>query len=85
MVERPRADVSDKYSWWCPTCKTRKSIRVGSFFSKSKITLWQWLLLVYLWARNYPVTDAAEDADVSLGTAIDVFQWLREVCTTRLL
>ena len=39
MRERPRADVSDGASWWCPRCKTRKSIRSGSFFEKSHITL----------------------------------------------
>ena len=32
MEERPRRDVSDG---WCRNCKTRKSIREGSFFSKS--------------------------------------------------
>ena len=24
MRERPREDISDKSSWWCPQCKTRK-------------------------------------------------------------
>ena len=32
MRERPRSDVSDGVSWWCPSCKSRKSIRAGSFF-----------------------------------------------------
>ena len=31
MRERPRADVSDGASWWCPRCKTRKSIRSGPY------------------------------------------------------
>ena len=39
MQERVRSDVSDGVSWYCPQCYTRKSIRDGSFFSKSKITL----------------------------------------------
>ena len=41
--------------------------------------------MLYLWVREYPVTDVAEEAEVSKGSAIDVFQWLREVCTTKLL
>ena len=53
MRERPRADVSDGASWWCPRCKTRKSIRSGSFFEKSHITLQKWLLLFHFWARYY--------------------------------
>ena len=37
------------------------------------------------WAREYPVSDAAKEADVDRGTAIDVYRWLREVCSTKLL
>ena len=85
MRERPREDISDKSSWWCPQCKTRKSIRDGSFFAKSRLTLQKWLLILYLWAREYPVTDVAEEAEVDASTAVDIFQWLREVSTTSLL
>ena len=38
-----------------------------------------------MWVRQYPVTDVAEEAEVELHTAIDMFQWLREVCSTHLL
>ena len=41
--------------------------------------------MLYLWARQYPVTDAAEEAKMSLRVAIDIYQWFREVCTTKLL
>ena len=85
MREQPRRDVTDQYSWWCPQCKTRKSIRDGSFFNKSRITLQQWMLLMYLWSREYPVGDVTEEADVSNRMAIDVYQWLRDVCSTTLL
>ena len=85
MQERPRNDVSDGVSWKCPTCKGRKSIREGSFFAKSRITLQKFLLILHMWARQYPVSDVAEEAEVALSTAIDVYQWLREVCSTKLL
>ena len=85
MQKKCRRDVSDGESWWCPRCKTQKSIRDGSFFSKSRITLQNWLLIMYWWARQFPVTDTAEDAQVEEKTAIDVYQWLREVCSTRLI
>ena len=86
MRERPRSDVSDGVSWWCPSCKTRKSIRNGSFFQKSHITLQKWLLLLHLWSREYPVTCVAEDhVGIDSNTACDVYQWLREVCSTKLL
>ena len=39
---------------------------------------------MYFWAREYPVSDAAEEAEVE-KTAIDIYQWLRQVCSTRLI
>ena len=82
LREVPRKDVTDQYSFYCPQCKNRKGIRVGSFFAKSKQ---KWLLMIYLWAREYPVTDAAEEAQISERVAVDIYQWLREVCSTALL
>ena len=74
------------YSCWCKVCNIRKSsIREGSFFSKSKVTLQKWLLLLYLGARECPVSDASEEAEIHIGTGIDIYQWLREVCSVRLL
>ena len=72
MEERERSDVSDGVSWYCPQCYTRKTIREGSFFSKSRLTLQKWLLMMYLWARQYPVTDAMEEADVDRRAANDI-------------
>ena len=85
MVERERTDVSDGVSWYCPRCYTRKTIREGSFFAKSRLSLQKWLLLMYMWVRQYPVTDACEEVEVDQRTGIDVYQWLREVCSQRLI
>ena len=85
MVERERADVSDGVSWYCPQCYTRKSIRSNSFFDKSRLPLKKWFLIMYLWVRQYPVTDVYEEAEVAEHTAIDIYQWLREVCSQTLL
>ena len=85
MVERPRNDVSDGFSWWCRQCKGRKSIRDGSFFSKSHLPLQKWFILIFWWSHEYPVTDAAKVAEVDEGTAIDVYRWLREICSSKLL
>lgn len=85
MVERTRSDVSDGVSWSCPQCKCRKSIRDKSFFARSRMSLQKWLLLLYLWVRQYPVTDAMEEVKVAKSVAIDVYGWLRDVCSTKLL
>lgn len=70
MNEAHRRDVSDQY-----ICKTQRNIRHGNFFSKPKLPLQKWLLMLYMWAREYPVTDAAQEADIRL----------REMCSTKLL
>ena len=45
MRERPRRQAgSDGKCWYCPVCKTTKSIRHGSFFSRSKLSLQKWMV-----------------------------------------
>ena len=77
--------MSDRVRFRCPACHKCTSIRDSSFFSKSRMPLKKWLVLIYWWSRNYPVTDAASEAEVSEASACAVYKWLREVCTTRLL
>ena len=63
--ERERAQAgSDGVCWYCPSCKTIKSIRTASFFSKSKLTLQKWMIAMLWWSREYPVTDMAMEADI---------------------
>ena len=38
-----------------------------------------------MWVQQYPVRDAHEEAEVGEHTAIDVYQWLWEVCSQTLL
>ena len=86
MHERTRAQAgSDGICWYCTTCKTTKSIRHNSFFSKSKLTLQQWFIAILWWSREYPVTEMAMEAEIRQATACDIYQWLQEVCSTKLL
>ena len=73
MCISPRSDVSDGYRCRCPACHKCISIRDESFFIKSCITVQKWLVLMY------PVTAAAEEAEVTEATACVVYWWLREV------
>ena len=61
------------------------SLRSGSFFAKFRFPLQKWLLLMYLWVREYPIKDAQEEAEVAHDTAVCIYRWLREVCSTKLL
>ena len=82
-----RRDVVDGYRWRCPvtTCRKSVGIREGTFFEQTRITLQKWLILINWWVREYAVTDAIEEAEVSKHVGIDVYQWLREVCSTKLM
>lgn len=86
MTERRRAQAgTDLVSWSCRTCKTTRSIRDRSFFSGSKLTLQQWMIAILWWSREYPVTEMALEASITEETACNIYQWLREVCSTKLL
>ena len=74
-----RSDVTDRLVWRCHQCKTTKSIREGSFFTKSRLSLQKWLILLFYWARQFPVKDAGKDAEVHKNTACDVYRWLRSL------
>ena len=41
--------------------------------------------MVQEWAKESPVTDAADEAEIDICSAVDIYQWPREICTTKLL
>ena len=67
-----RGDVNDDCVWRCPQCKTTKSIREGSFFTKSRMPLKKWLLL----RAPVPAKDAAEEAEVDPNTSCDIYRYI---------
>ena len=67
--------MTDGVSWKCPHCKGCRSIRDGSFFSKSGLTLQKWLLLMMWAAWECPVTITATMVEVDVGTAINVYRY----------
>ena len=85
MILEPREDVSDKYRWRCTQCQNRLCLRKGSFYYNSRLPLQKWMILMHCWAYEYPVTTAAVEASVSEGAAVQVYQYLREVCSTTLI
>ena len=61
-------------------CRKSIGLRDGTFLS-----LRQWVVLMYWWIRQYPVSDAAQEAEVQGKTAIQVYQYLRDICSWRLM
>lgn len=72
----------DGYRWKCPACGARKSVRDGSFFSGSHLTLQQVVILVYCWSRDMPQKDIIHEANIDEKTAVDWCNFLREECET---
>ena len=52
----------------CSACKTTKSIRESSFFAKSRLPLKKWMLVMYWWARQYPVSDCKDETEIAANT-----------------
>ena len=84
MTMQDRSSISDGCQWRCSKCYKTVSIRKDSFFEKSRLPLQKWLLLMHWWTKEYPVTDAAEEVEVSKTTAIQIYPYLRDVCSHRL-
>ena len=40
---------------------------------------------MYWWVREYPVSDAAQEAKVDRKSAIQAYQYFRDICSWRLL
>ena len=87
MTLQSRSDITDKFRWTCPDSTRKKtlSMRSENFFDQSCHQLQQWIVLMYWWARQYPVSDAAEGAEVDKKTAIQIYQYCRDICSWRLL
>jgi len=71
----------DGRRWRCRPCMTPKSVRDGSFFSGSHLSLRQLILVVYCWARDMRQTAIMHEASLdSKHTVVDWCNFLREEC-----
>ena len=83
MTERPRQDVIDSFFGGVVTAKYVNPY--GKAVLKSLLEQKQWLLLLFLWAKDDPVTSVAQIMEISRPSPIDAFQWLREVFSSNRL
>ena len=79
MVTRPTTSAKDGFGWRCatqrcPKRRTYRTIRAGSFFERSRITLDKWLYVTYLWSQGTKVnsvrktsTDWREDRNTNVS------------------
>jgi len=77
--------VIDKYCWGCgkgkrgQRCNGTQSLRHSSWFSKSKLTLLEIMLLTYHIMQKMPYKAILQEHQVEYHTACDWFQFCREV------
>ena len=75
----------DKIILRCPKCKKTKSIRTGSFFSKSKLKLNTIVSIIYFLMADVLQKTIAELLDVEEHAIGDISNFLRESMGQRLI
>ena len=75
MVERPRDDVSDGVSWYCPQCYTQIVSRTAEVSNTP----------VHMCQANTQSQMPVKRLKLGNTQPIDIYQWLREVCSTALV
>ncbi|KAF0986120.1 hypothetical protein HZS_2291, partial [Henneguya salminicola] len=84
MILSSTADTKSKDGeiWRCykKKCDQTRSIRHKFFFKSSKLSLGQILLLIHLWAKQYPQNLIVEDLDFAKQTITDWSRFCRDLC-----
>ena len=71
----------DGYRWQCSGCKKQRSVREGSFFSRSHLPLESIIIIMYGFARDFPQNIIAIEAGgLSGNTVVDWMSFCRDVC-----
>lgn len=71
----------DGRRWSCRRCNVRKSIRDGSFFAGSHLTLKQIIIMMYCWSYDMPQDVMKHEAEVTTNhTVVDWCNFMREEC-----
>jgi hypothetical protein len=80
VMDKSRADGC---FFRCYVCKKTTSICTRSFLLHSKLSLGQLLLLFYLWTLKIGIEQAALMVSTSEKSAVDWYNLIREVCTSK--
>jgi transposase-like protein len=84
LVQRP--NKSDGYEWQCRRRRADqdhhvvRSLRKGTWFEDSKLTLEELVLLTYFWVEEYAQINVKKELEMSPNTILDWYSFCREVC-----
>ena len=73
---------TDGYIFSCDkrTCRKRRSIRLNSFFERSKLSLCDCMLFIHLWSKKYSEQLIADEYSFSNKTIVDWSRFCRDLC-----
>ena len=71
---------NEGYFWRCRQCRSFSSVRKGSFFKNTKVTLAGCLWLIKHWANRLTARASAADLGVSRKTVINFRKQIRNAC-----
>ena len=74
----------DGFCWRCSerSCRKKFSVKQGSWFEDSKLSVHTILKLTYFGCNGYSKKLAAQESEVSENCVVDWFNFCREVCIT---
>jgi len=75
----------DHFLFRCRKCKSSQSIRMGSFFEQTRLSIPQALYITCCWACKIPVKSASFISDVCDRSVSKWYAFLREKCSESLI
>ena len=85
MTIKPFERSCDKYAWRCKKCRATKSVRVGSWFSRSHLPLQTILQITSMWCNKKPSWLVRRELNIAQNTVIDWYNFCREICVEIML
>uniref|UniRef100_A0A914NRA4 ISXO2-like transposase domain-containing protein n=1 Tax=Meloidogyne incognita TaxID=6306 RepID=A0A914NRA4_MELIC len=70
----------EEVEWKCKKCEKRKSVRDGSFFSRSSLNLSKLVPLIYMWLKDFQNKNVVEELNIESTTVVSWFNNCRNEC-----
>lgn len=80
MKIKPFERSCDKFAWRCKKCRATKSIRDGSWFSRSHLPLQTILQITSMWCERKPSWLVRRELNIAQNTVIEWYNFCREIC-----
>ena len=82
-MEREKAG-KERVLWRCPRkgCRREVSLRKDTFFEGSHLEIEKILRILHLWSTKTPLNKMRVEVEVSTKTAVDWYNFVRDVCAT---